>query len=241
MELHFHITPEHTAKRIGILLPHEMHKHDQQSARLQQRTTYWQDRLLSPLLLLLLLVAGFTASYFAQQAITPEKVIANIIFAVGLLWVWRRYSSRWLQPLRQQIAERRTRPHKDFRAINERVIRAKVQFMLSRSEGAYRLLIEDEQLVLSRGKRRASRLAWNKIVLISQCEDFYEVADAALLRKKQVLLIAKHSDDMDPEHYQKGLELLLQKSPVAPGEIVRGPQAPPADSSHDAISSPNGI
>lgn len=241
MELHFHITPDHTAKRLGILLPHEMHKHDQQSARLQQRTAYWQDRLLSPLLLLLLLVAGCAASYFAQRAFTPETIIADIVFAVGLLWVWRRYSTRWLQPLRQQIAERRTRPVKDFRSMNERVIRAKVQFILSRSEGAYRLLIEDEQLVLSRGKRRTSRLAWNTIVQISQCEDFYEVADATLLRKKQALLIAKHSDDMDPEHYQKGLELLLQKSPVTPGDIVRGPQHPPAGSSHDALSSPNGI
>lgn len=97
MELHFTITPAHTQIRLAELLEREMLKHDQQLSKMQDHLEHWQDRLLSPLLFVLCLVAGALAIFLPDRRFTTEEVISVVLFGVILVPLWWFGASRLLR------------------------------------------------------------------------------------------------------------------------------------------------
>ena len=209
MELYFSITPAHTQMRLAELLEREMLKHDQQQTQLLGYVERMQDRLLSPMLFVLCLVAGALAIYFPDRQFTSEKVITMVLFGVIFVPLWWFFSGRLLRYLRARIAANRART--TFRGLNQRLIEARLRTNLKTAEGAYRLQLDDQGFTVIRPKGIKSGLAWGQIVRVRETPDFYLVACAELDRKGKAYVIPKHSDVMDAEVYQQGLKLFLSR------------------------------
>jgi hypothetical protein len=217
MELQFTITPEHTQIRIGELLEREMLKHDQLQARLLGYVARGQDRLLAPLLFVLCPVGGMLAIYFPERQFTPQKIISMVLSGVIFVVVWWFFSGRLLRRLRALLAASHAKPRTTFRGANQRLIEIKLRTNLKAAEGAYRLLFDDEgfSLINTKGRGAKGGLAWRKIVRLKETPDFYSVACAELDRKGKFYHIPKHSDVMDADQYQQGLELFLSRVPTS--------------------------
>lgn len=225
MELQFSITPKHTEIRIGKLLEREMLKHDQQQARLLGYVARFQDRLIAPLLFLLGLVGGMLAIYFPAREFSTQKFISMALFGVIYLVFWRVYSGRLLSHLRERIADNRAKPRAPFRSANQRLIAMKLRISLKAAEGGYRLQFDDQgfTLINTRGKGAISRLAWGQIARLTVTPDFYSVACAKLYREDKAYHIPRHSDVMDADSYQQGLQLFLSRVPVSAKESCVAP------------------
>lgn len=214
MELHFTITPALTQSRLAELLEREMLKHDQQLGKMQNHVERWQDRLLSPLLFVLCLLAGALTIYLPDRRLTTEKVISVVLFGVILVPLWWFGASRLLRYLRDRIAVNRTKSRTTFRGLNQHLIEARLRTNLKAAEGAYRLQLDDQGFTVIRPKGIKSGLAWEQIVRVREKPDFYLVACAELDRKGKAYLIPKQSDAMDAEQYQQGLKLFLSRAPA---------------------------
>ncbi|KOY02584.1 YcxB family protein [Pseudomonas nunensis] len=215
MELQFTITPEHTQLRVNELLEQEMLKDDQLQARLLGYITRLQDRSLAPLLFLLGLAGGMLAIYFPAREFSPQKLISMALFGVIFVVFWWFYSGRLLSHLRNRIADNRAKSRAPFRRTNQRLIEMKLRIPLKAAEGAYRLQFDDEGFTLINTKGAKVGLAWAKIVRFKETPDFYSVACAELDRKDKAYHIPRHSDVMDAEQYQQGLELFLSRVPAS--------------------------
>lgn len=219
MELQFSITPAHTEIRLAEKLRQEMLKHDQQQARIMGRVAHWQSRLLGPLMLVLCLVGAVLAIYFPERRFTPEKVVALVLFALIFIPLWWRYSGRWLQHLQARIAANHAKPRAPLRGLNQRLIESRLRASLKAAEGIYCLTFDDQGFTLSNAKGGKSALAWEQIAHLRETPDFYAVACAELEHKGLAYRIAKHSDLMQPQEYQQGLQQFLSKCPVTPESI----------------------
>lgn len=216
MELQFSITPEYTALKLAEQLELELRKDEEKTARRMHWLEHWHKKLLGPLLFSLLLVAGALAMYFPAQQITPGKIIATLVYTLILTLLWRRFSGQWLTRLRAGVSASYAKPRKNFRGTQERLIKARLHIVLKSIEGTYRLQLGDQGFVMINGKGAQSGLDWDQIVSFKENADFYFLACAKLEAKKQLYMVAKHSDLMEPEAYQQGLALLLEKCPIAP-------------------------
>ncbi|AZC25198.1 hypothetical protein [Pseudomonas sessilinigenes] len=211
MELQYRLTPAHTEARLAETLPQALLEHDQLQTRISSVTSRWQGRLLGPLILLLSLIAAPLALYFPERRFTPEKIIALVLCALIFIPLWWRFSGRWVQRL-----QARTRNRTPLRSLNHRLIEARLRAPLKAIEGVYHLTFDDQGFSLSKPPRAKSSLTWGQIVLLREAANFYDVADAQMQRKGQACRIAKHSELMDAEEYQQGLQAFLSHCPVAP-------------------------
>lgn len=217
MELQYTITPEHTQSRIGKLVEQEILKDDQLRASLLGKLARIEDRLLAPVLFLLGLVGGILGAYFPARELSPEKLIALVFFTVAYVLCWRFFSERLLNRLRKRIAANRAKPRKPFHKVNLRLIESTVRARLKAAEGAYRLEFDEDGFTLffTKGKGAKGGLAWDQIVRLKVTPDFYSVACAKLDSKGKAYHIPRHSEVMDADSYQQGLELFLSRIPVS--------------------------
>lgn len=216
MELQFSITAEHTQLRIGALLEQEMLKDDQLRARLLDHVNGFQDRLLAPLLCCLGLVGGMLAIYYPARAFNPQTVVSMALFALIFVVGWWCCSARLLSRLRARIADIRAKPRVPFRSANRRLIEIKLRTQLKTTEGIYRLQFDDQgfTLINTKGKGATGALAWGQIVRLKVTPDFYSVACAKLDSQGKAYHIPRHSDLMDADSYEQGLQLFLRRVPV---------------------------
>ncbi|WP_426234163.1 YcxB family protein [Pseudomonas sp. TWP3-2] len=217
MELQFTITPEHTQMRIGKLLEQEMLKDDQLHARVTGCVNRQQDRLLAPLMFFLGLGAGALAIYFPARELSPQKIISMALFAMVFGVCWWLFSRRLLGRLRNRIASNRAKkPRMPFRSASQRLIELKLRTQLKATEGAYRLEFDEHgfTLINMKGKSTQCTLAWAQIVRLKMTPDFYCIACAKLDSKGKAYHIPRHSDVMDADMYQQGLEVFLSRVPV---------------------------
>ncbi|MDP4570842.1 YcxB family protein [Pseudomonas sp. LPH60] len=216
MELHYSITSANTQARLAEQLPQEMLRQDQQQARIMASVARWQTRLIGPLMFTLCLIGGGLAIYFPEQRFTPEKVIAMLVFVLIFSMLWWRFSKRWLTHLHARIAAHHAKPRKPLQGVNQRLIEARLRAPLKAAEGTYHLSFDDQGFSLGKARGKQSGLAWEQVVHLRETPDFYVVACAELQRKNMGYCIAKHSELMDAEEYQQGLQAFLSQCPVAP-------------------------
>jgi len=221
MELQFTITPAHTAARIAPQLAREMQQHDQHMGkvtRLQNRlAASLVPRLVSALAFTLPLAGGLAAIYFPQRVFSAEKIIAMVLFSLIFGLGWWLFSGRWLKRLQDNIKLKPIPSGTPLRGLNQRLVEAKLRIPLKAAEGAYRLLLDDQGFTLIHANGATGGLAWEQVTYLEQSPDFYCLACTELHRQGKAYNIPKHSDAMDPDEYQRGLALLLEKCPVALG------------------------
>ncbi|WP_414159226.1 hypothetical protein ACMGG8_04295 [Pseudomonas sp. BNK-45] len=211
MELQYRLTPAHTEARLAEKLPQALLEHDQLETRISSATSRWQGRLLGPLILLLCLIAAPLALYFPERRFTPEKIIALVLCALIFIPLWWRFSGRLIQRL-----QARTRHRTPLRGLNHRLIEARLRVPLKAVEGTYHLSFDDQGFTLSKPPRAKSSMTWEQVVYLREAANFYDVASAEMQRKDQACRIAKHSELMDAEEYQQGLQAFLSQCPVPP-------------------------
>lgn len=211
MELQYRLTPAHTEARLAETLPQALLEQNQLQTRIASAISRWQGRLLGPLILLLCLIVAPLALYFPERRFTPEKIIALVLCALIFIPLWWRFSGRLIQRL-----QARTRQRKPLRGLNQRLIEARLRARLKAAEGTYHLSFDDQGLTLSKAPRARNSLTWEQVVYLREAASFYDLADAQMQRKGQAWRIAKHSELMDAEEYQQGLQAFLSKCPVAP-------------------------
>ncbi|MDF2395114.1 hypothetical protein GGD92_20420 [Pseudomonas protegens] len=216
MELHYRITPAHTEAWIAEPLKQELLKDDQQHVRVMSTFARWQSRLIGPVMFTLCLIGGCLSIYFPERTFTPEKVIAMVAFALIFIPLWWRFSGRWIKHLQARIAATPIKPQAPLRGLNQRLIEARLRAPLKATEGTYTLTFDDQGFTLSKLPRAKSSLTWEQVVYLREAAHFYDVASAEMQRKGQACRIAKHSELMDDEAYQQGLQAFLSHCPVAP-------------------------
>ncbi|EPL06626.1 hypothetical protein [Pseudomonas sp. CF161] len=219
MELQFSITPAHTAARIAPQLAREMQQHDQHMGKVTQLQNRLAARLVPGLVTALAfalpLAGGLAAIYFPQRVFSAEKIIAMLLFGLIYGLGWWLFSRRWLKRLQDNINLKPIPSGTPLRGLNQRLVEAKLRIPLKASEGAYRLLLDDQGFTLTHANGATGGLAWEQVAHLAQSPDFYCLASADLHRQGKAYNIPKHSDLMDPDEYQQGIALLLEKCPVA--------------------------
>lgn len=219
MELQFTITPAHTAARIAPQLAREMQQHDQHMDKVTQLQNRLAARLVPPLVTALAfalpLAGGLAAIYFPQRVFSAEKIIAMVLFGLIYGLGWRLFSGRWLKRLQGNIKLKPIPSGTPLRGLNQRLVEAKLRIPLKSTEGAYRLLLDDQGFTLTHANGATGGLAWEQVAHLEQSPDFYCLASTDLYRQGKAYNIPKHSDLMDPDEYQQGIALLLEKCPVA--------------------------
>lgn len=213
MELEYEITSEQTSVRVAEQLEREI----QRSAQQMQRVAEWQLRWLSQLFLGLLVAATVIAvAVNCIGAHTPiaGKIISSCISCVIVIALWWGFSGKLLGHLRVQITTPRTF-NKILRNANVRVRASSLRRAFSREEGMYRLSFDQQGFILVCPNRMMDHVTWDQIVSLKQTSHFYEVTCKQSQRGGKPYLIPTASDTADALQYQQGLELFLQKCPIA--------------------------
>lgn len=212
MELHYRITPAHTEAWIAEPLKQELLKGDQQHVRAMSTFAQWQGRFIGLVMFTLCLLGGCLSIYFPERRLTPEKVIAMVLFALIFIPLWWRFSGRWIKHLQNRIAATPIKPQAPLRGLSQHLIETRLRVV----EGTYYLNFDHQGFTLLNARGGQSSLAWDQIVRVQEIDDFYLVADADMVRQGTACFIAKHSDLMPVEEYQQKLQGFLSKCPVAP-------------------------
>ena len=216
MEIQFSITPTHSIAKHTDLLKSEMQKHDLMIIQRRNKLLNGPGRFAKALLLFSPVISFMVLIYFSILKLNAESIIAFIIVCVIFHLLWRRYSNSLLNCGSKASLFIFDRFSKALRAGYKPQMSFVLHKSLKAAEGSYRLLIEDQQFTLISHKGSRAQLAWSQIVYLKETPDAYKVACAKLLKKGFAYQIPKQSDIMDAELYQEGLQLFLQKCPIAP-------------------------
>ena len=217
LQIRFRLTAEETATLANEAAARVLARHDRQTTRIEvffdQRMPRVNVVLFASLPLLFMAYVGWD---------TPEPVPLEFWMTSGLaaiaywLLLWR-----FAPPLFQGLTALRRR----IRAVSAPAVRRSIARSLpstlaremAKVEGIHTLLIGKDALRLTVPQRRKTAVVpWESVIRIEASPRYYRICTRTSERVGRGYLVARQSNEMDPDAYAAGLQRLLSLSPVKP-------------------------
>lgn len=216
MKLQFTITPAHTQIILDERLEGLLRRSDRRQAKVSDDLIRLQYRVCRPLPIMLLSLATATLTLYFYAPTRPFSTYENVILGLSVgvfLLLWWFSLDHLTRCLRAHLAANRAKRHMPRYRLRKGLIEIERRRVLN-AAGVYRLRFDDHGFTSISPQGVKGGLAWKEITCLTQTSNFYSVTSARLGRQDKTYYIPRHSDVMDCEQYQSGLELFLSRIPT---------------------------